>query len=719
MVVNAVVLDGELVWAATDYGVAHGRPGRWKMLSTRHGLPHRQVWDLELAENGDIWAATAAGLVRISGGRVDVMSSIDSGLPGDLVLDISLQGMDVWVATSHGLGHMDLRSGGWRLWTPENAPLRACPMSRVLALEDRVWVGSFGDGLFELDPAAGTWKKPVQQGLAGQGAPQEASSGSRASSSTQAPWPGRTAALAAASTGGVWVGHARGLSRLREGHVEQVLPARAGMGTACVHALAEADGRLFVGSDRGLVVLDGERWFRYTMDGSAASLLSGTLRGQEQGEVESRPLNIGVAAHTVRGIALGEQDIWLATGQGLGRCQAGADEQEGLQAARPAAVRREPKAAVTDGPGSATAWQAHNPGRLSAMARELRLGLVMEQDPGAGPGASVSRGLIAAMDPEAEQGKRPLVGYRHAACVLGPEDHRSGLAEGPGVKLVFDRQVRALLVAPGHDRGWGMAQLAIEAEVPLLLLGEEDPWLREQAHPWGLALGPDGPAQARALMARIASMDRHRPVLLHGASTFGRMGAAWIEEAASRIGRPLAAKLAIPVEEPKRSETVQAVQGLDPDALILWGTPQEAGPLLQALRGSGVSASFLGPARLATRAFLGPGGAGPAAEGCLLALPFWHGEGRAEEQGEPRDQLLCAGLDHPDPWEAMACSLAGRLRGVLAALPSPDRAALLAALQGELPGWEGLVPPARADNVQAALGRVEQGRVRSSDLNAE
>ena len=85
------------------------RPGalresrKWKTYTTKDGLAHRAVLSLALDKRtGDVWAGTMGGLSRISGGRIDSYTQLNSGLSNDVVYGVSVEGENVWVATAAG-----------------------------------------------------------------------------------------------------------------------------------------------------------------------------------------------------------------------------------------------------------------------------------------------------------------------------------------------------------------------------------------------------------------------------------------------------------------------------------------------------------------------------------------------------------------------------------------------------------------------------------------
>src|SRR5208337_4103764 len=82
--VYSVLVDGDRIWAGTDNGLGLYENGKWKVFTTKDGLAHRAVLTLALDKRtGDVWAGTMGGLSRISGGRIDSYTQLNSGLSND------------------------------------------------------------------------------------------------------------------------------------------------------------------------------------------------------------------------------------------------------------------------------------------------------------------------------------------------------------------------------------------------------------------------------------------------------------------------------------------------------------------------------------------------------------------------------------------------------------------------------------------------------------
>ena len=122
--VFSVLVDGDRIWAGTEDGLAVYENHAWKTYTTKDGLAHRAVLTLALDKRtGDVWAGTMGGLSRISGGRIDSYTQLNSGLSNDVVYGVSVEGENVWVATAAGASRLDLRTGQWSLYNERNTPM--------------------------------------------------------------------------------------------------------------------------------------------------------------------------------------------------------------------------------------------------------------------------------------------------------------------------------------------------------------------------------------------------------------------------------------------------------------------------------------------------------------------------------------------------------------------------------------------------------------------
>lgn len=265
--------DGGLAIGYQGGGVSVFRGGRLQHFTVEQGVPSGSVWRLETDADGDLWAATVAGVARL---RQDRWESVDITCPrtaGPDSLVVDREG-SVWVSTTCGIRRM--RRGGrsfeamesafnrpmialapdGSLWGASDEPPRVGPLqgdgksldlnapmaSRIrFDAQGTLWVLSddrvlrWSQPLLALQAGAGDeTRKPQAFGLV------QGLSGSGASS------------LFEDREGSVWVGTGSGLDRFRAGRITPMpMPLKS---AANVAVLPGEGGRLWVTSTQtGLV----------------------------------------------------------------------------------------------------------------------------------------------------------------------------------------------------------------------------------------------------------------------------------------------------------------------------------------------------------------------------------------------------------------------------------------------------------------------------------
>jgi ligand-binding sensor domain-containing protein len=304
--VYSVLVDGDRIWAGTDNGLGLYENGTWKTYNTKDGLAHRAVLSLALDKRtGDVWAGTMAGLSRISSGRIDTFTQLNSGLSNDVVYGVAVEGEHVWVATAAGGCMLNLKTNQWTLYNERNTPMFEIWVYGVAAAPDKVYYAVWGSGLLELNQKTGRWDKyddPDGENemvlFKDQGLIHEIT--------TSVSYVDKVA----------WVATYFGDSRYDDRYWHNFLTKDSGLPSNFTNVVKGVDAnRAWFGTDRGLAYYDGTNWSVYR-----PSLTDGkpemTVR-DAQGNVTAEPVTTAPAHHYILNIDLQGDDIWVATAHGL------------------------------------------------------------------------------------------------------------------------------------------------------------------------------------------------------------------------------------------------------------------------------------------------------------------------------------------------------------------------------------------------------------------
>ena len=229
----------------------------WRTYNIPDGMGDAFVYDTLVQANGDIWIATWSGANRIRGGALDDPSNWDlftventgGGLPNDWVYGLAAgKDGDVWLATEGGLALY--RDGEWTNW--KHAEGLGAPLDLVS-----------DDIEYRNDPAEHSSHHARQKQEQGLGDVKVAYN------------PNYIVSLSVDHAGHVWAGTwGAGLSRF-DGASWVTYTTRDGLPGNHVFALhTDARGRLWIGTNRGLAILDGGTFTRF---GPEAGLQTQTI----------------------------------------------------------------------------------------------------------------------------------------------------------------------------------------------------------------------------------------------------------------------------------------------------------------------------------------------------------------------------------------------------------------------------------------------------------
>ena len=304
--VYSVLVDGDRIWAGTDDGLALYENHHWKTFTTKDGLAHRAVLSLALDKRtGDVWAGTMGGLSRISGGRIDSYTQLNSGLSNDVVYGVSIDGEDVWVATAAGGSRLNLRTGQWALYNERNTPMVEIWVYGVSATPTKVYYAVWGSGVLEYDQKTKVWDHygdPDGENeivlFKDQGLIHEITSSVSYVDNV------------------LWVSTYFGDSRYDGRYWHNFLTKDSGLPSDFTNNVKGVDAnRAWFCTDKGLAYYDGTNWAVYR-----PSLTTGKpemMVRDAQGHVTEVPVTTAPAHNYVNNIDFQGEDIWVATSKGL------------------------------------------------------------------------------------------------------------------------------------------------------------------------------------------------------------------------------------------------------------------------------------------------------------------------------------------------------------------------------------------------------------------
>ncbi|MCE9634899.1 MAG: hypothetical protein K8T90_04265 [Planctomycetes bacterium] len=157
--VSSVLAEGDDLFVGTERGFAARRAGKWTTWGKAQGLPHGFVTSVARDPAADVtWLGTMKGLVRISGGKVEVFTQKSSGLQNDVVYHVRVDGALLWCATPAGISVLDTKSGSWSLFDQDNSIMAEPWCYSVATGPERVWFGIWAGGVVELNRRTGAFR---------------------------------------------------------------------------------------------------------------------------------------------------------------------------------------------------------------------------------------------------------------------------------------------------------------------------------------------------------------------------------------------------------------------------------------------------------------------------------------------------------------------------------------------------------------------------------
>jgi len=285
-------------------GVYEG--GKWRIFRPADGLADRVVLSLALDKRtGDLWAGTMGGLSRISAGRIDTFTQLNSGLANDIVYGVGVQGDYLWAATAAGASRLNTRTSQWSIFNERNTPMYEIWTYAVSAGEDKVYYAVWDGGLLEYDIGTERWKdyndpdgETEMVLFKDQGLIHEIT--------TSVSYVDHI----------VWVATYFGASRYDGRNWRNFLQKDSGLPSNFLNFIKGVDANhAWFCTDKGLAYYDGTNWavYRPALDTHHPEMLVRDADGSTSSiQVETAP-----AHNYVLGIDFQEDDIWVATAKGL------------------------------------------------------------------------------------------------------------------------------------------------------------------------------------------------------------------------------------------------------------------------------------------------------------------------------------------------------------------------------------------------------------------
>lgn len=278
-----VRIDGDRVLVGTHAGLAVLENGSWRTYTKDDGLAHNGVLSIDVSEmTGDVWIGTMGGLTRWSAGRFQNFTQLNSGMPNDLIYSVTCDGKEVWVATAGGAGKYDTFEETWAIYTEQNAPMHEPWTYGISAGDGKVFIAAWGGGVVEFTTKTGKFRDYVDPDgnmeidlFPDDGVVHDITTGTS--------W----------SDGYLWVATYFGLSRYDGVHWKGYFDHDSGLASNFINFIKARDGIAYVCTDKGLSTTDGTEWNTYVKN--------------------------SIAHNYVLGVDIGEDEIWVATSDGLSR----------------------------------------------------------------------------------------------------------------------------------------------------------------------------------------------------------------------------------------------------------------------------------------------------------------------------------------------------------------------------------------------------------------
>ncbi len=184
-----------------------------------------------------------------------------------------------------------------------------------------------------------------------------------------------------------------------------------------------------------------------------------------------------------------------------------------------------------------------------------------------------------------------------------------------------DNDVLGFLGTIDGDATHVALRVALKIETYMINTSDPDPTLTETQIPWLTRVFPEDRQQCYRMADLIVRKRGCKQIaLLRESSRPGRVGIMHFVNYIRRLGCPAAAHLLYKPGDRSFTEQIKAIKGMNPDAVLFYGQPEDIGAAAALLRKAGITAQFFGFDRLKEEGFVK--NAGSAAEGTTITYFF-------------------------------------------------------------------------------------------------
>jgi ligand-binding sensor domain-containing protein len=316
----AVKAHGNDVWVGTEDGLALIDKAKGKVVRVwkeKDGLPWKVVTAIDVDDKtGDVWLGLfGGGLARYSGERFDHFHQLNSGLINDVVYGVAVEHQNIWAATTAGCSRLDTKKGEWTAFTEKNAPMEEIWNYNVsYDGKEKVYLAVWGSGVLMYDlQKAKEGKSPWEEYLDPDGEMEIDLYRDDGINHVIV-----TSAVAADDV--LWVSSYFGGSRYDGRHWRGYAQQEVGLPSDFLNNVkARSSQEAYYCSDKGLgAIMDGpgDTWVVYTRDPKTGR---GVAKVTQAGKlVETVDMEKGVPQNFMINADVDGNDIWVATGKGLG-----------------------------------------------------------------------------------------------------------------------------------------------------------------------------------------------------------------------------------------------------------------------------------------------------------------------------------------------------------------------------------------------------------------